>query len=68
MFFGVRDGWIKPEMMNIEKRWFVNVILPLPLPDLFTYEVPEELREGFSPGVLVVVQFGKQKVYSAVVY
>ncbi len=55
-------------MMNVEKRWFVNVILPLPLPDLFTYEVPEEFREGISPGVRVVVQFGKQKVYSAIVY
>lgn len=55
-------------MMNVEKRWFVNVILPLPLPDLFTYEVPEEMRAGISPGVRVVVQFGKQKVYSALVY
>ena len=68
MFFGAKDGWIKPETMNVEKRWFVNVILPLPLPDLFTYEVPEEIREGVSPGVRVVVQFGKQKVYSALVY
>ncbi|MBK7964021.1 MAG: hypothetical protein IPK10_00990 [Bacteroidetes bacterium] len=55
-------------MMILEKRWFVNVILPLPLPDLFTYEVPEEMRAGISPGVRVVVQFGKQKVYSALVY
>jgi primosomal protein N' (replication factor Y) (superfamily II helicase) len=68
MFSGVKDGWIKRELMNVEKKWFVNVILPLPLPELFTYEVPEEMRAGITPGVRVVVQFGKQKVYSSLVY
>jgi len=54
-------------MMDAIKRYFVNVILPLPLPALFTYEVPEEFRAEVIPGVRVVVQFGRQKVYSALV-
>ena len=47
---------------------FVDVILPLPLPDLFTYAVPVEFAERVFPGVRVVVQFGKQKVFAALVY
>lgn len=54
--------------MNALNRLFVNVILPLPLPELFTYEVPASWQEGVSAGVRVVVQFGKQKVFAAVVY
>jgi primosomal protein N' (replication factor Y) (superfamily II helicase) len=50
------------------KRVFADVILPLPLPDLFTYEVPEELVTKVQSGVRVVVQFGKQKVFAALVY
>lgn len=46
---------------------FVDVILPLPLPDLFTYEVRPEMAEKIKEGVRVVVQFGKQKVYAGIV-
>lgn len=47
---------------------FVEVILPLALPKLYTYSVPVENREQVKPGVRVVVQFGKKKLYSAIVY
>lgn len=50
------------------KRVFADVILPLPLPDLFTYEVPVELVTKVQAGVRVVVQFGKQKVFAALVF
>jgi primosomal protein N' (replication factor Y) len=46
---------------------YVDVILPLALPDLFTYGVPGHLAEKVFPGQRVVVQFGKQKVYAALV-
>lgn len=46
---------------------FVDVILPLPLPDLFTYEVRPDLSSRVREGIRVVVQFGKQKVYAGIV-
>ncbi len=46
---------------------FADIILPLPLPDYFTYAVPDVLLDRLQPGVRVVVQFGKQKVYAALV-
>ena len=48
--------------------YFVDVILPLPLPDLFTYSVPSAMVDRIIPGTRVVVQFGKQKVYAALVF
>ena len=46
---------------------YVNVILPLPLALLFTYSVPDEFAMHVAPGKRVTVQFGKQKIYSAVI-
>jgi primosomal protein N' (replication factor Y) len=47
---------------------FVNVILPLSLPKLYTYRVPLELIDAVGPGKRVAVQFGKRKVYAAIVH
>ena len=47
---------------------FVNVILPLALPAFYTYSIDEALVESIAPGVRVVVQFGKQRVYTALVH
>jgi primosomal protein N' (replication factor Y) len=49
------------------KTFFVDVILPLAVPNLYTYRVPFELNEAVSPGKRVVVQFGKGKLYSALI-
>jgi len=46
---------------------FVDVILPLAVPNLYTYRVPYELNDLIIPGQRVVVQFGKGKLYSALV-
>lgn len=46
---------------------FADVILPLYLDKAFTYKVPERLKSLVDTGKRVVVQFGKRKVYSAVV-
>lgn len=46
---------------------YVDLILPLPLANTYTYAVPE----GFDPlerGMRVVVQFGQKKLYTALVY
>lgn len=46
---------------------FVNVLLPLPVPGYFTYRVPFDLNESVAVGKRVVVQFGKKKVYTALI-
>jgi primosomal protein N' (replication factor Y) len=46
---------------------FVDVILPLPVPGLFTYRVPAELNDQVEKWKRVVVQFGKKKIYTAIV-
>jgi len=46
---------------------FVDVILPLPVPGLFTYRIPFELNDSVECWKRVVVQFGKKKVYTAII-
>ncbi len=47
---------------------FADVILPLALPKSYTYSVPDEFEGIVIPGKRVVVQFGKKKLYSAIVH
>lgn len=47
--------------------YFVDVILPLALPNLYTYRVPQELNGSVDVGFRVIVQFGRNKLYSAIV-
>jgi len=47
---------------------FVDVILPLPLANTFTYSVPAELADAVRMGMRVIVPFGKKKMYTAIVY
>ena len=49
------------------KTYFIEVILPLALPNTFTYRVPRELSSSILVGTRVTVQFGKAKLYSAIV-
>ncbi len=46
---------------------FVDVILPLSVPNLYTYRVPYDWNDSIAVGQRVVVQFGKGKLYSALV-
>lgn len=46
---------------------FAEVILPLALPQNYTYRVPKDLAPQVQAGVRVVVQFGKRKLYTALV-
>ena len=49
------------------KSFFADVILPIPIPKLFTYHIPQNLINETKPGKRVVVQFGKKKIFSAIV-
>lgn len=46
---------------------FVEVILPLSLAKNYLYRVPFELNEQAAVGKRVVVQFGKNKIYTALI-
>jgi primosomal protein N' (replication factor Y) len=46
---------------------FVDVILPLPLPRLYTYRVPYELNDSVVIGGRVIVQFGAKRTLSCIV-
>lgn len=46
---------------------YANVILPLYLPKAYTYAVPPEWQGQLMPGQRVVVQFGKSKLYTAII-
>ncbi|MDO9512644.1 MAG: primosomal protein N' [Bacteroidales bacterium] len=53
--------------MMDQRTYFAEVILPLPLPGTFTYRIPVALQYDVIPGIRVVVQFGKQKIYTGLV-
>ncbi|WP_107822255.1 primosomal protein N' [Mangrovibacterium marinum] len=52
----------------MSEHLYADVILPLPLGDLFTYRIPPAFQSTIKVGVRVVVQFGARKFYSALVY
>jgi primosomal protein N' (replication factor Y) len=49
------------------KTLFVEVLLPLPVPGTFTYRVPFDLNDQVEKWTRVVVQFGKKKIYTAII-
>ncbi|RLD65523.1 MAG: primosomal protein N' [Bacteroidetes bacterium] len=51
-----------------ETDLFAELILPVPLDQFFTYHVPDDMAELCVPGKRAVVQFGRKKIYSAIIY
>ncbi|MBN4072738.1 primosomal protein N' [Crocinitomix catalasitica] len=47
--------------------YFVDVILPLSIPNTYTYRLPYELNDQIDIGKRVIVPFGKSKYYTAIV-
>ena len=48
--------------------YFADVIVPLGVPNKFTYRVPQEFNEQIAIGQRVLVQFGKSKLYTGIVH
>lgn len=55
------------ETLHTYKK-FIRVVLPLALHKLYTYAVPKHLEDNIIIGGRVEVQFGKQKLYTALVH
>lgn len=53
--------------MSERITYFVDVILPLSIPNTYTYRVPYELNEEIGIGQRVIVPFGRAKYYTAIV-
>lgn len=49
------------------KTLFVDAIVPLAVPNLYTYRVPYELNDFVQPGVRIIVPFGKNKLHTAII-
>ena len=50
-----------------ETTVFADLILPVPIPKLFTYRVSRAMSDLIKVGARVIVQFGKNRVITAVV-
>ncbi len=46
---------------------YADIILPVPLQQLFTYGIPDEMMDSIRIGSRVVVPFGRSKSYSGIV-
>jgi primosomal protein N' (replication factor Y) len=47
---------------------FADIIVPLAVPNKFTYRVPAEMNDQVSPGKRALVQFGKTKIYTGIIH
>jgi primosomal protein N' (replication factor Y) len=54
-------------LFSVETTFFADVILPVPIPRMFTYRVPRNFVDEIKIGARVIVQFGKNRVVTAVV-
>lgn len=53
--------------MTNNTQVLVDVVLPLAVSQYFTYKVPEELIHDVSIGKRVIVPFGKQRIFAALI-
>ncbi|MFT5512235.1 MAG: primosomal protein N' (replication factor Y) [Bacteroidia bacterium] len=54
-------------LFNDYTSLYVKVLLPLALPQEYTYRIPQEYNEEVAVGKRVMVQFGKKRIYAAIV-
>jgi len=50
------------------KTLFAEVLLPVPVPRLFTYRVPYNLNDHVRVGQRVIVQFGDRKIVTGLIF
>lgn len=60
--FGDQDFFGKDSGNN-----FADIILPVPIPRMFTYKIPSILKSQIQIGSRVMVQFGKKKVLTGII-
>jgi len=58
---------LNPDYQEARQTLFADVILPVPIPKMFTYRVPFQWNEEVRTGCRVVVQFGSRKILTGVI-
>jgi primosomal protein N' (replication factor Y) len=53
--------------MSERKTYFADVLLPVPIHQVFTYRIPFELNDSLTFGLRVIVPFGKSKLITGIV-
>lgn len=46
---------------------FADILLPVPVPQYYTYKVPYQWNDELTPGKRVIVQFGPKKILTGIV-
>ena len=60
--FGEED--FSPQTASLS---FADVILPVPIPRMFTYKIPRNLLSEIQIGARVIVQFGRKKILTGII-
>ena len=55
------------ESLEERKTIFADVMLPVPIPKLFTYRIPLDLNEYVQIGSRVIVPFGARKILTGII-
>jgi primosomal protein N' (replication factor Y) (superfamily II helicase) len=55
------------EQADSRSTFFAELLLPVPIPKLFTYRVPFDLNDKVKPGLRSIVQFGDRKVLTGII-
>jgi len=55
------------ELFEEPSTKFVELLLPVPIPKLFTYRVPHALQDHVQVGQRAIVQFGDRKILTGVI-
>lgn len=55
------------DIFSVTYTSWATVILPLAIPLVYTYAVPDELKNVLQPGTRVEVEFGKSKRYAGII-
>lgn len=53
--------------MSVKKK-YADVLLPVPLKGSFTYSIPDNITTEPLPGTRVIVQFGRKKIYTGLIW
>lgn len=64
----LRGKFLTTNTLSERTTYFADVILPLSLPNLYTYRIPHAWNGQVRRGMRVVVQFGRSRLYTAIVH
>ncbi len=55
------------EQVDSRNTFFAELLLPVPIPKLFTYRIPFNLNDKVKSGLRAIVQFGDRKVLTGII-